>query len=103
MNPPHQNIYKKVRLKACIGWDHFEIFAVRLLSIESVTQWICSNLRFLFTVGSHVLAYQLAAIAIDRLIVLILLKRHKKLDFHALFYCYYFYFRIKNFNASNSK
>lgn len=50
---------------------------LRTFRINSVAESICHISRFTYAVPTHVISYQLAAIAAERLIVLIRLQRHQ--------------------------
>lgn len=67
---------------------------VRIFDVGPVTERLCSGFRIFFAVPINVMAYQLMAIAVDRLIVLFKLKRQQKVGGSGFYYC-------SNSNLSN--
>ncbi len=60
---------------------------IRISGIESVTEFFCSSLRLLFGVPVNMISYQMTTIAVERLIVLLRLKRQQKVDTSCWYYC----------------
>lgn len=60
---------------------------IRLFNVELATDCFCKSISLLYEVPVHVMGYQLVIIAVERLIVLFRLKRHKRIDTSGWFYC----------------
>ena len=60
---------------------------IRIFSIKSVIELYCSSCRVVFSVPASVLNYHLVAIGVERLIILIRLKRHQKVEISGWYYC----------------
>lgn len=62
-------------------------FINQIFSIGPMTELFCNSFRLFFAVPTNVMIYQLFTIAAERLIVLIKLKQHQKMDGFGFYYC----------------